>query len=339
MTVNMNRTLKLSGAAIAIIALVAAVALFILHKPDSRPPRNAFPQGAARMSLEAQDPLSDQFVKELKKYYGRTIADKATQASLYELRNSILGSRPDNGRALFYSLLKRAFPEYADAIMDTLDKLDQYTQWLEDNKAVLSGMTETERLAALRKKRRELFGEDADKIWTGEELASEARKAKVQDALAVLNESDDMTMDERLEVYQGVLHEAYKGTPEGFILDQGPLLSKVFFSIDSVQDELKQMSSADRQQEINRIRMKMGFTEKQVESMARRDADNELRWEAGLQYMKDRDTAVAQYQGQELEEKLSELREQYFDDEANTIALEEKDGFFRFKRPHIYGRN
>jgi ribosomal protein L29 len=146
-------------------------------------------------------------------------------------------------------------------------------------------------------------------------------------------------MDEKVEVYQGTLHDAYEGTPEKFILDQDHLLTKVFFSIDSVQNELKQMSPDQRQLEINRIRKKMGLTEKQVESMAKRDADNELRWEAGLQYMKEREAVVQQYSGQEQEEKLSALREQYFDDEAKTIELEEKGDFYRFKRPHIYGRN
>ncbi len=48
---------------------------------------------------------------------------------------------------------------------------------------------------------------------------------------------------------------------------------------------------------------------------------------------------VLQHEVQKLEERLDNLREQYFDDEANTTALEEKDGFLRFKRPDIYGRN
>ncbi|HQI82507.1 MAG TPA: hypothetical protein PLR71_13245 [Deltaproteobacteria bacterium] len=324
-----------------IAALIAVIAIFIMQEPVPEQVHNAFNQGrkSALTPPGTQDPFSDQFVRELQRYYGRTISSKATQASLYDLWNSIMGSRPDKGRELFYGILKRAFPGHVDAIMATLDKIDQYKQWIEDNKAALSRMSETERLAVLQKKRFELFGEDARQIWTGEELATEARRAKMQDTLAVLNESHDTTMDEKIEVYREALRETYQGTPEGFILDQGPLLSKVFFSIDSVQDELKQMNPQDRQQEINRIRREMGFTEKQVESMARRDADNELRWEAGLQYMQDREAAVQQYDGARLEEKLGELREQYFDDEADTIAREEKDGFFRFKRPHIYGRN
>jgi hypothetical protein len=339
----MSRKLKISAIVFSIAALALIVFAFFFTTHDSVPGhvknKNLFQKELAKITLGEQDPLSDQFVKELRKYYGKTISEKATQASLFNLRDLIMGSHPDKGRDLFYSILKKAFPEHADAIIATLDKLDQYNLWLKENKETLSKMTATERLAALEKKRKELFGEDADKIWTGEELATEARRAKVQDVLAVLNKSDDTTMDEKVEVYQGALREAYEGTPEKFILDQDHLLAKVFFSIDSVQDELKQMSSQERQQEINRVRKKMGFSDKQVESMARRDADNELRWEAGLQYMKDREAVVQQYNGPQQEEKLRELREKYFDDEAKTIELEEKDDFYRFNRPHIYGRN
>lgn len=335
----MSRTLKLTGAALGLAAIALAAWFLMMHDRGPGPAHKAIPSSIAEATLSGQDPLSDQFIKELRKYYGRTIAEKATQASLFELRKSIMGSRPDKGREVFYSILKRAFPEYADAIMETLDKLDQYNRWLEENKNMLARMTATERLAAMQKKRKELFGDDAEKIWTGEELATESRRARMQDTLAVLNDSDNTTMDEKIEEYQGALKETYEGTPEGFILKQGPLLAKVFFSIDSVQEELKKMSPQDRQQEINRIRSKMGFTEQQVERMAKRDADNELRWEAGLQYMKDREAVVSQYDGPEREEKLGELREQYFDDEAKTIELEEKGDFFRFRRPHIYGRN
>ncbi len=335
----MTRKLKISGVALGIAAIVSVIVLLILHDSNPRSDYNQFPKEIGKTPLGAQDPLSNQFVNELKKYYGKSISDKVTQAGLLDIRNSILRSHPDKGKAMFYAMLKMAFPDQADEIMNTLDKLDQYDLWLKENKTMLSQMTATQRLAALEKKRRELFGGDAEKIWTGEQLATEARKAKVQDTLAYLNNSDNTTMDEKVEVYQGTLREAYEGTPEKFILDQDHLLTKVFFSIDSVQDELKQMSPDQRQLEINRIRKKMGFTEQQVDKMAKRDADNELRWEAGLQYMKEREVVVQQYNGPELEEKLKTLREQYFDDEAKTIELEEKGDFYRFKRPHIYGRN
>jgi len=337
-----NRKSKLlAGTTIGIVALVSVTFFFSMHMHDTenRLDRNQIPKELEKSPLTGTDPLSDQYVRELQKYYGATISEKSTQAALIGLRDYFAGSRGANGKALFYTVLKRAFPDHADAVMNTLDKLDRYNRWLMDNRKMLSGMSPEERVAALWEKRRELFGEDAEKIWSGEMLATEARKAKVQDTLAILNESGDTTMDEKIDVYQGALREAYEGTPERYILDQDNLLAKVFFSIDSVQEELKQMSPEKRQLEINRIRRKLGLTEQQVEAMAHRDADNALRWEAGLQYMKDREAVVQQYTGPEQEEKLNELREQYFDDEAKTIELEEKDDFFRFNRPHIYGRN
>jgi len=285
------------------------------------------------------DPFADKIVSQLRDLYGRTIADKSVQASILPIRNFVMNLHPGNGRTYFHDILKRAFPEYADEIMQTLDKLDQYDLWLARNKERLQKMTARERLAAMEEKRKELFGRDAEKIWTEDVLASEARKAKMQDVLALLDESRGLSMDQKLDAYRRSLHETYDGTAESFITKQGVILSKVFFSLDSVQQELNQMSPGERQEEINRIRAKMGFTEQQVETMAKRDADNAGRWAAGLKYMEKREAVVQQYEGQERETKLTELRSEYFGDEANTIALEEKDNFYRFKRPHIWGRN
>jgi hypothetical protein len=214
-----------------------------------------------------------------------------------------------------------------------------YNRWLADNKKMLSHMTAGERSAALWKERRELFGNDAEKIWSGDVLATEARKTKVQDTLAILNKSGDTTIDKKIETFQGALHNAYKGSPEEFILEQNHLMAKVFFSIDSVQDELKKMNPEQRQREMDNIRRKMGFPEEQIEEMGKRDADREQRWENGLNYMQEREDAVKEFKGPEREERLKALREQYFQDEAKTIELEEKDNFFRFNRPRIYGRN
>jgi hypothetical protein len=283
--------------------------------------------------------IEDQLVKELQKYYGATISEKSTQASIYDIRKSFVGSRPD-GRDFFYKVLKRAFPELADEIMKTLDKIDLYNQWLMENDAVLSQMTEEERLAALWKKRIELFGEDAKEIWTDEVMATEARKAKMLDTLEFINTSEDTTIEEKLQLFQDVLQETYQGSPEQYFLDQKPILAKIFFSVDSVQNELKQMSPDQRQMALNKIRREMGFTQEQVEAMEKVDADNNQRWDVGLKYMEERKKVVSEFQGQEQNEKLKALREKYFQDEAQTIQLEEeKDGFFRFERPRYYGRN
>jgi hypothetical protein len=279
------------------------------------------------------DSFSDQLVKELQKYYSKTIADKSTQASLIRIRDFVMSTFPENGKSLFYNIIKRAFPDYADEIMKTLDKLDQYNRWLENNNIKHSKVD-------MENKKKELFGEDADKIWSGDMLATEVRKAKMQDVMAVLNKSSDTTIDEKIKVYRNALNETYKGTPEEFFLDQKEILSRAFFSIDSVQDVLKQMSPGERQQEINYIRSKMGFDSHEIEQMAEIDAKREQRWNIGLEYMQERNAIVENFTGPEQEDKLKNLREKYFQDEANTIEREEEnDKFFRFERPHIYGRN
>jgi len=293
----------------------------------------------AQLEHPGGDPFSDQIVKELRKYYGKTISEKNTQASIIGVRDMVVGMHTANGKELFSTILKRAFPDYTGDIMETLDKLDQYNRWLEDNREKIAGMTAAERVAFLWEKRKELFGDDAEKIWSGEMLATEARNAKAQDAIIMLNESSDLSIREKADEYRQILHETYEGSPEEYILDQPRLLSEIFFSMDSVQDELKQMSPEERQAEINRIREEMGLTEDQIESLARRDAENERRWETGLLYMEDRERIVSEYDGHERQELLRQLREEYFGDEAGTIELEENDGFFRFKRPRIYGRN
>jgi hypothetical protein len=338
--VNMDRNLKLlSKIAIGSAVLLSVALFFIIHDTDYRPAQKTIQTVNENPLLVENDSFSDQIVNQLKKYYGKTISEKSTQASLIGIRDFIVGTHPVDGKVLFYTILKRAFPDYADDIMKTLDKLDQYNSWLADNKKMLIQMTAGERAAALWKKRRELFGDDAEKIWSGDMLATEARKAKVKDTLAILNKSDNTTIDEKIEVYRGTLNEVYKGSPEEFILGQNDLMAKVFFSIESVQDELKKMNPEQRQLEMNNIRRKMGFSEEQVEEMENRDADREQRWENGLKYMQQREDIVREFDEPEREERLNALREQYFQDEAKTIELEEKDSFFRFKRPHIYGRN
>jgi hypothetical protein len=284
-------------------------------------------------TFSSDDSFSDHLVKELQKYYGKTISDKSVQANLIGIRDFVISTHPQNGMALFYQILKRAFPDYADEIMATLAKLDEYNRWLEENKKTASQ-------TAIEEKRKELFGNEAEKIWSEGMLATEARKVKMQNALADLNNSGDMTINEKLNLYQKALRDTYRDTPEGFYLDQKDMLSRIFFSIDSVQDELKQMSPGERQQEINNIRSQMGIDPQQVEQMAQQDAEREQRWNVGLAYMQERSSVVENYSGSEREEKLKELREKYFNSEANTIEREENtDNFFRFQRPHIYGRN
>jgi hypothetical protein len=330
MTSKTKKTVIIIGV-VAVILVIFFCYYFITHDTSHRSIFIKIQEALGKNT--SADSFSDQLVKELQKYYGKTISDKSTQASLIRIRDLVMSTFPENGKSLFYNIIKRAFPDYADEIMKTLDKLDQYGRWLEDDKTSHSK-------ADMEKKKRELFGEDADKIWSGDMLATEVRKAKMQDVMAIINKSSDMTLNAKLKLYNNTLNDTYKGTPEEFFLDQKEILSKAFFSIDSVQDELKQMSPEERQQEINNVRSKMGFDSHEIEEMAEIDAKREQRWNIGLEYMQERNDIVENFKGPQQEEQLKALREKYFQDEANTIEREEEnDNFFRFERPHIYGRN
>ncbi|RJP75726.1 MAG: hypothetical protein C4522_20140 [Desulfobacteraceae bacterium] len=288
---------------------------------------------------QAGQSVEDRLVNELRTFYGKTISEKSTQVILLKVRKFIMRLFPEDGETRFYNILKRAFPDLADEIMKVLKKLEQYQLWLEENAARLSGMSSIEKQGLLWEKRKELFGDDADEIWSDEVLAYEKRKQNVRDALDFLDKSDDIPIHEKLDLYKTSLQEAYQNSPEAYVLQNKDMLAKVFFGIDSVQNELKGLEPEQRKLEINRIRQEMGFSPDQIERLEQMDEYRNHRWEKGLAYMEEREQAAAELEGEDLETRLKELREKHFKHEAKTIELEEKDNFFRFDRPRVYGRN
>ncbi len=295
----------------------------------------------SRRTLDTKGGLSleDRLVKELQQFYGKTISEKSTQVLLLKIKNFLTGLYPKDGDERFYVILKRAFPDLADEIMLTLEKLEQYNRWVDENTHLFSQMNELEKQGLVWKKRKEFFGDEAEDIWSEEVLAYEKRKQEMRDTIRLLDGSHDTTMDEKLFVYKSSLIQAYEDSPEAYILGNTDMLAKVFFGIDSVQEELRQLDPDQRKQEINRIRSEMGYTQEQVAEMEALDENRDRRWDNGLKYMSERDRIVQEYEGPQLDEHLNELRERYFKHEARTIELEEIDGFFRYERERIYGRN
>jgi hypothetical protein len=106
-----------------------------------------------------------------------------------------------------------------------------------------------------------------------------------------------------------------------------------------VQRELAAQSPAARSEELARIRRELGFDEAQIARLQELDDRREARWQNGLQYMEERARIAATFEGDALEQELAHLRTQYFEHEAPTIEAEERDGFYRFERPRVYGRN
>lgn len=282
--------------------------------------------------------IVDQLAVHLLETYGETILDKRVQVGLLKERDALLSRFPEQGLALFEAALRHAFPDLADTILGLMAQMAEYDAWLEANATPLAQLGLLEREGTLWQKRQALFGKDALEIWSDEQQAMAAKKEATRQVLSRLNEDTQLSLDEKLYQLQSGLTEIYDGGMEKLGMDAG-LLGAVFFGLDSVQKALTDLPAERRQQEINRVRRQLGYSEAQIERLAERDAKRNQRWEKGLAYMDARRELDARPESAEKDQALQRLREEHFGFEAKTIALEERDGFYRFERPRLYGRN
>ncbi|GLQ30354.1 hypothetical protein [Litoribrevibacter albus] len=288
--------------------------------------------------LGEYDAFKQQMIHELKQRYGGSISDVALQATLRDFRDYVAERFPDAGDSLFREIITAAFPEQARKIFALVAKLDEYYQWHLDQLVALNEMDPLTREGTVWQKRTDLFGTDAELIWAEELNRTQQKEAKVQETLASLNQADQVTMDERLYILTSTIEEEYQSTLASGLMDKS-MMAGVFFGLDSVQNDLKTMSPEERQEEINRVRKQLGFTDEQIERLSSMDQKNEARWQTGYKYSAARKALESQYTGAELESKLQALREEMFEREAKTIAMEEASGFYRFDRPRVFGRN
>ncbi|ASP38562.1 hypothetical protein CHH28_07685 [Bacterioplanes sanyensis] len=236
--------------------------------------------------------------------------------------------------SLLDSALQQAYPNRYSALQALFDGLDRYQQWLLQQHKTLIALTELERNARLWQQRHALFGEQARQIWQQELDQHEQQRLAVQAELQRLHDTEQplqqiwfdlqSTLSQPLSQTQGV------GTAA---------MANVFFGLDSVQRQLAAMPADQRQAAIDQARQQMGFSQQRRDWLAQRDQQREQRWQRGLSYMQQRQQLQAAYQGAELQQRLAALQQQVFGHEAATIAKEEQQGFYRYQRPRLYGRN
>ncbi len=309
---------------------------FAHTKPHREP---AFNKDIPEQPKSSYEQFDDQLVAKLKDLYGDTISDIRVQLKLMKIKRSFISKYPENGERRFNNILQRAFPLYAEIIMDMLNKMEAYLLWESENKGLLSQLNYLEKKALVWEKRQAVFGDAAQEIWSHEMVEKEERQEKVREAISRLKEAYDKPIHENLEKYQTVLADIYEDSPESHILKNKDLLSKMFFGLDSVQSALSEMDEDEQAKEIRFIRESMGYSQNQIEQLEKIDERRNSRWKNGLAYMDERDLVAQNVQGSELENQLKALREKYFKHEARTIELEEKNEFYRYARTRIYGRN
>ena len=169
--------------------------------------------------------------------------------------------------------------------------------------------------------------------------AAEEQEQALRDAILRIDAAEDLPLAGRLERWQEALRAARAGAPDAPIFQFPTMLAELFLRMDAVQRELAALSPAARAGELARIRRELGFADDEIERMAKVDERREARWQNGLAYMQERARLEATFDGDALEAELRALREEHFAHEAPTIEREERDGFYRFERPRIYGRN
>lgn len=305
----------------------------------------AMPTEQLGQTLDTATPLSEALIEgiaaDLAARYGANIDDPAIQVQLLNDRNTLIARHPQTGARLFDAALDIAFPRHASVIRERVAAMAQYRLWEDEMVLTLNNMELMEREGMLWGKRQALFGDAAQKIWKKEIETVQRSQRLVQGELQRLNKATSQSLDETLYQLQATVDANH--SPLGLeALGQPALRSTLagsFFRLDSVQQQLAAMPEDQRQQEIDRARQQLGYSAGEVAAMAEQDRQRNQRWQTGTAYMNERETLASQYSGAELEQRLSEVRAEYFGRNAVTIAREEAEGFYRYSRPRVYGRN
>lgn len=168
---------------------------------------------------------------------------------------------------------------------------------------------------------------------------AEAQEQALRDLLLGVAKDDSLPLEARLDRYREAIERAREAHPDAPIFRFHSMLTELFLRMEPVQRELAALSPEARANALAHIRRELGYDEAGIARMAELDARREARWQTGLAYMEERRRLTTTFEGEALETELRALRNEYFGPEAPTIEAEEQQGFFRFERPRIYGRN
>lgn len=345
--------LEKNTVSVALLAVVLGGAWLYMGKGTSLAPTEvAEIKQAVRVSSEAdttkasrkktQEPgysaFVDSLANQLLEKFGARIDEVAIQARLFGIRKEVLKKYPANGLPYFNRAIQQAFPEQAAGILDLMAKLEAYNEWLITENRTLIELSPLELHGVIWNKRRELFADQADLIWADERSELARKQQEVQSILAELDEAGHLGLNEMLYQLRTSLSETFEG-PYQHLVDDSSMVTKVFFSLESVQRQLQRLPPVERQDRIDEVRRRLGYSESQIDRLRQRDRKKNDRWEKGRAYMAEREKLLMESDSHVREQALDKLRREFFGHEARTIKLEEESGFLRYNRPRIYGRN
>ena len=306
-------------------------------KPDT-PSASSEINSELLSSVGDLDIFESELVAKLKTTYGARIQALNIQASLITVKKYVLKYDPLTGVERFSRIIYAAFPAYAASILSIIERLEIYNDWIIESQIMLTELSMIAQQGSIWEKRRELFADDAEIIWS-EELAELSNKqTKMHDIFSQLDQSKGVGIDETLYQLRTALSENHEGSIQA-LSSNGGKVAHAFFNLKSVQQTLKTLSAEERQFEINKVRRELGYNEEQISKQQKKDENRNKRWDNGLNYMSERTALLETTSEADLPEALVVLREKYFQQDAVTIQKEEESEFWRFKRPRKFGNN
>lgn len=274
----------------------------------------------------------EQIVALLRKKYGDKIHNGRVQiAMLEELIRYFKLKKPDTWVEYLQEVLAAAFPELAAELFRLSENYYKYNKFLEENKDRLTAMDQDERQQELWELRNSLFGEKANEIWSGE-LSSQ----KIFATLQQIQQTKNLSVDEKLNMYRASLKDAYGDTLPSVLKTRQQALINSF--VDVIQEDLRAMTPAQRKVVLTEVRQEMGVDDAALGRLSALDELRDQRWSNGELYLAESKQIQSSCTGSDCETKLDALRKRLFGEEAETIVNEEKEGFFRFKNQRRYGR-
>lgn len=241
---------------------------------------------------------------------------------------------PDLWQEHVAEYLRAAFPENADALYDRYLSLEEYKLGLKEDHQAIMTMPPGDRRDHLWARRKMLFGEDALEIWD-----KEYKQLQVSEALDQIDGLEGASFEEKATFYDLSLTQIYGEEATDYKQDHTQQAVDHFFSIESIQEDLRNMPPDQRMEKMSALRRAMGMDEPAVARWAELDAARDQRWRAGEAYMQRRDQILEESGGGYQSSELDALRQEFFGTEAETIRNEEQSGYFRFNRKRVYGQN
>jgi Fe-S cluster biosynthesis and repair protein YggX len=261
----------------------------------------------------------------LREKWGNHITKPYAQVKmLEEIINICKKEQPDNWVACTNELAGAAFPKLADKLFGQLSSLITYNDWLTRNKGKLDKMSRKDRQNLLKDMRNQLFGGDnAKEVW-----AHELKVEALRDTLEDMKDIKDKDIATKLSYLKNTLKENFGDQAKAYVdRHQQELTNSVMAA---VQDDLKALSPTQQRHALRTIRTEMGMDSAALERWETLDNERQDRWNSGKTYLLERQKLLARPDAAS-EAELNDLRRKYFGAEADAIAVEEAEGYYRYQ--------